>query len=538
MVQKLTKNQKRRTKKKELKQKGDGVSEPTTSDNIVSNDIDNDDDVEIEYVSANLASTLGDPILEEFKLIFEKFATPEELTAPPSTEQISTAKDEDIDNPDQLVINDSSEALDEPRKISKKKKKLMSRLSVAELKQLVPRPDVVEAHDVTSGDPRLLVFLKAYRNTVPVPRHWCHKRKYLQGKRGIEKPPFELPEFIAETGIAKIRESVIEQEALKKSKQKARDKLQPKMGKIDIDYQVLHDAFFKYQTKPKLTQHGELYYEGKEFEVDLKEKKPGVLSAELITALGMSETSPPPWLINMQRYGPPPSYPNLRIPGLSAPLPPGASFGYHPGGWGKPPVDEYGRPLYGNVFGTLTADGEEDLSIDKSHWGELVVAGDEEEDEEEEADEEDESGRRSEYRGTETPLTELGTSSVTSGLETPTTVDLRKRAGAETPDSSVGSHRELYYVVQEKQTNAAGQLFGSDKTYVLPGKGDVHMSINPDKLEDELQEMNKADHLKDTYEAQSSQNEEFGDERDDARGKRKRRADASSLTKRSKGFKF
>ena len=34
------------------------------------------------------------------------------------------------------------------------------------------------------------------RNTVPVPRHWCFKRKYLQGKRGIEKPPFNLPEFI------------------------------------------------------------------------------------------------------------------------------------------------------------------------------------------------------------------------------------------------------------------------------------------------------------------------------------------------------
>jgi hypothetical protein len=31
---------------------------------------------------------------------------------------------------------------------------------------------------------------------------------------------------------------------------------------------------------------------------------------------------PPPWLLNMQRYGPPPSYPNLKIPGLNAPIPP------------------------------------------------------------------------------------------------------------------------------------------------------------------------------------------------------------------------
>ena len=29
-----------------------------------------------------------------------------------------------------------------------------------------------------------------------MPRHWCFKRKYLQGKRGIEKPPFDLPDFI------------------------------------------------------------------------------------------------------------------------------------------------------------------------------------------------------------------------------------------------------------------------------------------------------------------------------------------------------
>lgn len=77
--------------------------------------------------------------------------------------------------------------------ISKKKLKRMKRLSVAELKALVRRPDVVEAWDVTSTDPRLLIHLKGYRNTVPVPRHWCQKRKYLQGKRGIEKPPFELP---------------------------------------------------------------------------------------------------------------------------------------------------------------------------------------------------------------------------------------------------------------------------------------------------------------------------------------------------------
>jgi len=55
----------------------------------------------------------------------------------------------------------------------------------------------------------------------------------------------------------------------------------------------------------------------------------------------------------MQRFGPPPSYPTLRIPGLNAPIPEGAQWGFHPGGWGKPPLDEYNRPLYGDVFGVL-----------------------------------------------------------------------------------------------------------------------------------------------------------------------------------------
>ena len=43
----------------------------------------------------------------------------------------------------------------------------------------------------------------------------------------------------------------------------------------------------RWQTKPKTTIHGDLYYEGKEFETKLREKKPGKISDELRTALGM-----------------------------------------------------------------------------------------------------------------------------------------------------------------------------------------------------------------------------------------------------------
>ena len=211
----------------------------------------------------------------------------------------------------------------EKKPLSKKKQRKLNRLTVAELKQLVSKPEVVEWTDVSAADPRLLLHLKCYRNTIPIPAHWSAKRDYLQGKRGIEKPPFQLPSYIADTGIATQRDAIKEKEANMSLKAKTRERVQPKMGKIDIDYQKLHDAFFKFQTKPPLTSFGEMYYEGKEFETSLKEKRPGDLSPELVEALSIPPLAPPPWLISMQRFGPPPSYPTLRIPGLNAPIPEG-----------------------------------------------------------------------------------------------------------------------------------------------------------------------------------------------------------------------
>jgi hypothetical protein len=90
--------------------------------------------------------------------------------------------------------------------------------------------------------------------------------------------------------------------------------MQPKMGKMDIDYQVLHDAFFRYQTKPKMTGVGEVYYEGKEFEANHEHIKPGKLSEDLREALGMPPGAPPPWLIYMQRCAPRLSGKNQSIP--------------------------------------------------------------------------------------------------------------------------------------------------------------------------------------------------------------------------------
>lgn len=69
-------------------------------------------------------------------------------------------------------------------KLSKKKLKQLKRIPVAQLKVLVDRPDLVESWDVTAKDPLLLMWLKSYKNTVVVPKHWSQKRKFLQNKRG------------------------------------------------------------------------------------------------------------------------------------------------------------------------------------------------------------------------------------------------------------------------------------------------------------------------------------------------------------------
>jgi splicing factor 3B subunit 2 len=88
--------------------------------------------------------------------------------------------------------DDEGEDDDDRKPMSKRKLRELIRPNVAALKRRVKRPDLVEAHDITAADPDFLIHLKAIPGTVPVPRHWGRKRKYLQGKRGFEKPPFQV----------------------------------------------------------------------------------------------------------------------------------------------------------------------------------------------------------------------------------------------------------------------------------------------------------------------------------------------------------
>lgn len=170
--------------------------------------------VQVEYVSTH-DEMAADPAFADFSGVFERFQSAEALLNPVAEASTTEAKAKPAAAADGDAEGEG-EAGEE--KMSRKKSRKLKRLSVAELKQLVARPEVVEQWDVTAADPRLLVMLKSYRNCVPVPKHWCQKRHFLQGKRGVEKPPFALPEFIAATGIEKIRASVMEKENAKKLK--------------------------------------------------------------------------------------------------------------------------------------------------------------------------------------------------------------------------------------------------------------------------------------------------------------------------------
>lgn len=469
--------------------------------------------VVVEYVSADLSEELQqNEAFQALQSVFDHFAKPEELIR--SDKKNSSKDDSSKDDKDaggssaegsSTAAVQNADGNTQIKKLSKKQRRLANRLSVAELKQLVKRPDVVEVHDVTAADPRLLVYLKSYRNTVAVPRHWSLKRKYLQGKRGIEKPPFELPDCIKYTGIDKIREAFNEKEGKMSNKGKARANMTGATGKTEIEYQLLYDAFFKFKSSEKnLTSHGDLYYESKEFETKPKEHVPGVLSDALREALGMpqrhgdngigaaaAELYAPPYLINMQRYGPPPDYPKLKIAGLNAPIPQGASYGYNPGEWGKPPVDEYGQSRYGNVFAEQESASHNDVDT-KSRWGSLI-SSDEEDSSEEESDSEEDSDDDTDddlADGIATPDTlTSGISSVTSGMETPSAIDLRK---GRTSVSSIPEENEpqtAYTIIpQTKAKIGSGELFGSTHRYVLPNKngsgsaaaaGGVQVALDP-----------------------------------------------------------
>jgi splicing factor 3B subunit 2 len=62
-------------------------------------------------------------------------------------------------------------------------------------------------------------------------------------------------------GISEMR-NALQEKVQDKLKNKGKQRMRPKMGKMEIDYDLMQDAFFKKQQKPAMTRMGDLYYEG------------------------------------------------------------------------------------------------------------------------------------------------------------------------------------------------------------------------------------------------------------------------------------
>jgi len=160
---------KRERKKKEKEQRR--KEEEALKDESLPNGGRDGNEVEIEYVAeAPLAADDGSDAFEAVRRFQERVASI-------VTDDEKQHQEQDAE---ELEFEDDDEEGDGG--VSKRKLRDMLRPSVAELKRRVQRPDLVEAHDVTATDPDFLIRMKSVPGTVPVPRHWGRKRKYLQGK--------------------------------------------------------------------------------------------------------------------------------------------------------------------------------------------------------------------------------------------------------------------------------------------------------------------------------------------------------------------
>lgn len=267
-------------------------------------------------------------ISPEFVKIINKF----ELDKTIDKEEKSITSQENITEDDLLLTEEtnlSTCSLHHNDKItSKRKQKKLEKPSLADLKSSAIYPELIQWFDCDSKDPLFLARIKSEKNIVPVPSHWRLKREYLSGRSLMLKKPFELPDVIKETDIEIMRNTIPNSDSPdeKSLKENSRSRVQPKLGKLDIDYKKLHDAFFKIGKKwrPNLfLPFGDIYYENRNLDQEIEwnlmksQFKPGKISENLRIALNFTEGKLPSWCKKMKEHGLPPSYPGMKIAGIN-----------------------------------------------------------------------------------------------------------------------------------------------------------------------------------------------------------------------------
>jgi hypothetical protein len=125
-----------------------------------------DEKIEVEYVNEDVKAPEG---MEE---VFKNFLSVEELLA--AREEPEEAAESAVATTTTSKVEEeqerkkkkwkSEEAEEQKVHLTKPKRKEMKRFKVAQLKQMVSRPEVVDMHDVSSMDPLLLIHLRVSRN--------------------------------------------------------------------------------------------------------------------------------------------------------------------------------------------------------------------------------------------------------------------------------------------------------------------------------------------------------------------------------------
>ncbi|KPA83037.1 putative spliceosome-associated protein [Leptomonas pyrrhocoris] len=211
--------------------------------------------------------------------------------------------------------------------------------------------EIVSEHDGNAVDPLFTVRMKMEPHTVPVPSHWKLQRTFLSRQADREEAVGIVPAEVAALGIEKIRAT--------KDKKASPNRI-AFLSCFMTGTPLRHKTY-----QVELSSVGDVFYEGK-WRVKTHHV-PGVLSSRLRQALGIGPTAPPPWLYSMQAMRRlPPAYPEIRIPGLNAPIPAGGQWGQGEGQWGEPPRSENNAFLFPGVRDEVTAAGAAQVEV---RWG-------------------------------------------------------------------------------------------------------------------------------------------------------------------------
>lgn len=150
---KLTKEEKDKLKKKNRKQRQKNNKKIKKTNNLNNHEQEtslsqmNSNDIEIEYVEKDEYLLTG-KYYEEFKNVFQYFATPKATKGPSKNDHDETYSDNEENMGQNTRFDQENDQKDKDQvkelKLSRKKRKQLKMLKVAQLKALVKRPDVVE----------------------------------------------------------------------------------------------------------------------------------------------------------------------------------------------------------------------------------------------------------------------------------------------------------------------------------------------------------------------------------------------------------